>query len=260
MVSGCQDFLRTEGLFNALRGGTDCEALVVILIEEEEMRPIMEPHPGSLLALLGSLPDRRRRQGMEYPLAAVLGMLVLAAINGENSLRGMCLWARARWGQIWTDLGFLSPKMPGLSTVWTIMAGLDTRQLEVLLAAWIEMRQGQDNRRVSIDGKTLRGSRRHHAEALHVVEAVGQELNLVLGERQSAQGEDLAAALALLQGLPLEGRVVTADAGLLQREVVQTVLGRGGDYLGVVKENQPELKAAVDEWVREDVSPPRDDA
>jgi hypothetical protein len=234
--------------------------LVVILIEEEEMRPIMEPHPGSLLALLGSLPDRRRRQGMEYPLAAVLGMLVLAAINGENSLRGMCLWARARWGQIWTDLGFLSPKMPGLSTVWTIVAGLDTRQLEVLLAAWIEMRQGQDNRRVSIDGKTLRGSRRHHAEALHVVEAVGQELKLVLGECRSAQGADLAAALALLQGLPLEGRVVTADAGLLQREVVQTVLGRGGDYLGVVKENQPELKAAVDEWVREDVSPPRDDA
>lgn len=224
------------------------------------MRPLVEPYPGSLLALLSSLPDRRRRQGLEYPLAAVLGMLVLATINGENSLRGMCLWAQARWGQIWAALGFLSPKMPGLSTVWTIVAGLDTRQLEVLLADWIEMRQGQDNRRVSIDGKTLRGSRRHHAEALHVVEAVGQELKVVLGERQSAQGEDLAAALALLQALPLEGRVVTADAGLLQREFVRTVLEGGGDYLGVVKENQPQLKAGVDEWVREDVFPPRGDA
>lgn len=224
------------------------------------MRPIVEPQPGSLLALLGRLPDRRRRQGLEYPLAAVLGMLVLAAINGENSLRGMCLWARARWGQIWVALGFLSPKMPGLSTVWTIVAGLDTGQLEALLADWIEMHRGQDNRRVSIDGKVLRGSRRRHAEALQVVEAVGQELKLVLGERQSAQGGDLAAALALLRELPLAGRVVTADAGLLQREFVQTVLVRGGDYLGVVKANQPELKAAVDEWVRGDVFPPRGDA
>ena len=179
-------------------------------------------------------------------------LLCLACSCWENSLRGICLWARARWGEIWAALGFLSPKMPGLSTVWTIVAGQDTGELEALLADWIEMHRGQDNRRVSIDGKTLRGSRRHHAEALQVVEAVGQELKLVLGERRSAQGGELAAAIALLQELPLEGRVVTADAGLLRREFVQTVLARGGDYLGVVKENQPELKAAVDEWVRED--------
>jgi hypothetical protein len=31
----------------------------------------MRPNPQSLLALLGRLPDRRRRQGREYPLAAV---------------------------------------------------------------------------------------------------------------------------------------------------------------------------------------------
>ncbi len=224
------------------------------------MRPIMEPHPRSLLALLARLPDHRRRQGREYPLAAVLGMLVLAAINGEHSMRGMWLWARARWERIWVPLGFLSPKEPGQSTVWTIVAGVDTAPLEALLGDWIEARRGQDERRLSVDGKTLRGSRRHHAEALHVVEAVGQRLKLVLGERESAQGEDLAAALALLERLPLEGRVVTADAGLLHREFAQTVLRRGGDYLGVVKENQPELKAAVDRWIREGVSPPRDDA
>jgi len=41
----------------------EIEASVVILIEEEEMRPIVEPHPQSLLALFGRLPDRRRRQG-----------------------------------------------------------------------------------------------------------------------------------------------------------------------------------------------------
>jgi len=219
------------------------------------MRPIVEPHPQSLLALLARLPDRRRRQGREYPLAAVLGMLVLAAINGEHSLRGMWLWARARWGRIWAPLGFLSPKKPGQSTIWTIVAGLDTAQLEALLGEWIEARQGQDDQRVSIDGKALRGSRRHHEGALHVVEVVGQRVKLVLGERESAQSEDLAAALALLEQLPLEGRVVTTDAGLLHREFAQAVLKRGGDYLGVVKENQPELKEAVDRWVREDLFP-----
>ncbi|HEV8635549.1 MAG TPA: hypothetical protein VG370_15090 [Chloroflexota bacterium] len=61
------------------------------------MQPSVEPHAESLLGDLGRVPDRRRRQGRRYPLAAVLGMLVLAAPHGESSLRGMWLWARARW-------------------------------------------------------------------------------------------------------------------------------------------------------------------
>ena len=54
-------------------------------------------HPESLLAWLAKLPDPRRRQGRRYPLAAVMGMLVLAAIHGESSLRGMWLWTQVRW-------------------------------------------------------------------------------------------------------------------------------------------------------------------
>ena len=46
----------------------------------------------NLLAKLQEVPDVRRRQGRLYPLASVLGMLILAALNGESSLRGMLGW------------------------------------------------------------------------------------------------------------------------------------------------------------------------
>ncbi len=221
------------------------------------MRPIMEPHPRSLLAMLGRIPDVRRRQGREYPLGAVLGMLVLAAINGETSLRGMYLWAKARWTRIWAPLGFLCPKLPAPTTVWTIIAHLDEQRLEAQLADWNKAQPGQMSGQISVDGKTLRGTRRRQEAALHIVEAVGEHLRVVLQEQECAEGEEFAAALALLREIPLEGRVVSADAGLLHRELAQTVLGGGGDYLGVLKENHPQLKAAVDEWVRGDVFPPR---
>jgi hypothetical protein len=77
------------------------------------MQPSVEPHAESLLGYLGRVPDRRRRQGRRDPLAGVLGMLVLAAPHGESSLRGMWLWARARWGRLWMPLGFRSPAPPG---------------------------------------------------------------------------------------------------------------------------------------------------
>ncbi len=38
--------------------------------------------------------------------------------------------------------------------------------------------------------------------------------------------------MAVLQGIPLEGRVVTMDAGLLQKRVVDTVLEKGGPVSG----------------------------
>lgn len=43
-------------------------------------------------------------------------------------------------------------------------------------------------------------------------------------------------------------RVLTLDAGLLQSSTTRAITQRGGDYLGVVKQNFREVKAAIDSW------------
>jgi predicted transposase YbfD/YdcC len=53
------------------------------------------------------------------------------------------------------------------------------------------------------------------------------------------------AALLILQTLVLSGRVVTADALFAQPEICREIVDAGGDYLFVVKGNQPELKDAI---------------
>ncbi|MBI4491866.1 MAG: ISAs1 family transposase, partial [Chloroflexi bacterium] len=52
---------------------------------------------------------------------------------------------------------------------------------------------------------------------------------------------ELPVAPQVLRGLLLEGRVVTMEALLTQRAVAQEVLDGGGDYVRVVKGNQPQL-------------------
>ena len=52
-------------------------------------------------------------------------------------------------------------------------------------------------------------------------------------------------ALAVLKELVLTGRVVTADAAFCHQDVCQTIVERGEHYVLPVKDNQPQLVAAI---------------
>jgi hypothetical protein len=214
---------------------------------------------GSLLDHLSRIPDPRDRQGRTLPLAGLLGMLLLGALNGETSLRGMWMWGCKRWRQIKLPLGFIGNRNPPVySEVWTVASALETGLLEGAYGAWVGSWSDKAPQALSVDGKTLRGSGRTRTSepARQVVAAVGQELREVLGQCEAVGGDQVEASLRVLRAIPLEGKLVIADAGLLCRPFVKTVLEGGGDYLGLVKENQPELKQALDEWIAEDFSPP----
>jgi DDE_Tnp_1-associated len=197
-----------------------------------------EVSPRSLLGRLRSLPDPRRRQARVYPLPGLIAMLVMAAAAGESSLRGMWLWVVERWQTIGDGLGFWDVgRPPALTTVWKVMGKVDVEELDKVFAEWGDQELEAAEGVVAIDGKTLRGSRRYAEAALQVVTAAGQELKKVVAQSQVQKGDWVAAALEVLSSLPLQGKVVTMDAGLLQRSVAQAVVKKGG--LSGVGERQP---------------------
>ena len=59
----------------------------------------------------------------------------------------------------------------------------------------------------------------------------------------------VAALLTLLTEVPLAGRTISMDAGLLTGTVTQTITRQEGDYIGMVKGNNPEVLAVLDAWV-----------
>ena len=86
----------------------------------------------SLLEVLGSVPDPRGRQGRRYPIGSLLAVLILAAMNGEFSLRGMWLWARAHAELLTAQLSSHCSHITALETFGAILRRLD---LAVQLAA-----------------------------------------------------------------------------------------------------------------------------
>jgi len=137
----------------------------------------------SLLGRLQTLDDPRAAN-RQYPLASILGALILGILHGQTSASGAWDWARHQWGLLWQPLGFHSPHCPAYSTVWNLLQALDARALEQVIAAWLEAVLGHPVGSVSVDGKTLRGSRRGPIAGLKLVSLFQHELGVVLGQQQ----------------------------------------------------------------------------
>ena len=95
---------------------------------------------------------------------------------------------------------------------------------------------------LSLDGKTLRGIHEEEIPGVHLVSAYAVRCGAVLAQAATpGNGQELEAAKEVLSLVPLQGRVVVADALLTQGEVFQQIVAGGGDYLLPVKGNQPAL-------------------
>ena len=177
----------------------------------------------SFLDVLKQIEDGRSRRGRIYPLWGLLALVTLAAMHGETSLRGMWYWGKLRAERLVHKLGL--KRYPTLGTLWYSLQRLDTGALEQALRPWLP-----EENVCAVDGKVLRGSKRPNKGALAVLTLVGETLGQVLAQCQVEAGNELAAALALLEEISLEGKVVSADAAILKASFAQKVVKKGGLY------------------------------
>jgi hypothetical protein len=202
--------------------------------------------------VLGTVTDPRRKQGVRHPLEAILSLVVAAMLCGYRTYPAIAQWGRLYGGELTQALGFTREKTPSASTLFRLLSRLDRLQLEQKLGEWAqevarawpaqpapeaagrgesEGAQASSSKLegVAIDGKTLRGSRRQEAPGVHLLSALSHRLGLTLGQvAVDDKTNEIKAVQDLLKVLILEGRVVTVDALLTQKEVARTIREKGG--------------------------------
>jgi predicted transposase YbfD/YdcC len=100
---------------------------------------------------------------------------------------------------------------------------------------------------LAIDGKTLRGSRKHGAPATHLLAVLSHRLGLTLWQQAVADKTHEVPVLEdVLRAVVIEGRVITVDAVLTQRAIAERIVHGGGDYVMLVKGNQPQLQPDIE--------------
>jgi predicted transposase YbfD/YdcC len=193
-----------------------------------------------LLTALSQVPDFRQSKGKRHPLAAVLALAVVAVLCGARSLTAISQWGREHSEEGLAGLGFTHFPGPCVATLHRIFRQLEVSAFEQILTAWLQTwLPGRGG--LALDGKTLPGSATDDSPPVQLLAAFAHAVGVALGQQAISGQDQVAAAVALLQRLDLDGWIVTADAGLTSRALAQTVIDRGGAYVLTVKANQAVL-------------------
>jgi predicted transposase YbfD/YdcC len=211
----------------------------------------------SLAAAFTRIRDPRRAASVAYPLAAVLSLAVAAILANHLSVLAIAQWGARQTAECLRRLGFPEGRTPCQSTLQRLFRKLDGQALAEALSAHfapvaVPLPAVAGSQGVAIDGKAQRGRLPFQAggSPVHMLSAFCHEHGVVLAQEPIAQGEEkseaeLTVAPALVARVAWPGRVLTGDALFCQRELCQQVCAAGGDYVLLVKENQPTLYADI---------------
>lgn len=206
-------------------------------------------HAGSLLHCLQQVPDPRGAHGRRHSFSAMLATIVCAVLCGARGYEAIAQWIHAQDKSIWYLLGYFR-RPPTGGAYRYLMSKVDPEALEEALRAWVRDRTDLDDDQLAtlaIDGKTLCSTLAEHGRSIQLLSLFDNHTGCVLSQMQvPTDTNEAKAAVEILKSLVLEGRVVTGDAMFAQPEICRAIVDSGGDYLLVVKDNQKELKEAIE--------------
>src|SRR5229473_2353934 len=213
----------------------------------------MIPQPRPLIEVFSALPDVRKSRGKRHPLSAILALSCCAMLCGSRSYSAIAAWGRNYGSEIAHAIGF-THHTPCASTLHTIFGRLDREVFEATLGIWADSVVAHTPATpeapevaMAVDGKTLRGSKKQGAPGTHLLSVLSHRLGLTLEQwAVDAKTNEIKAIETVLAHIVLQGRVLTMDALLTQRQVAQTIVDKGGDYVMIVKDNQPKLKEEIE--------------
>lgn len=204
-------------------------------------------HP--ILDIFASVTDPRHPSKVQHPLPDVLTVAVCGVLVGADTFEEIELWAKAKLPWLRQYLS-LPNGVPSHDTFARLFGLMDPREFEAAFRRWVEgVLPTVSPQVVALDGKTSRRSAKACEAPLHLVSAFAADAGVILGQQATAaKSNEKTAIPELLATLALEGCIVTIDAMGTQPSIAQAIRDRQADYVLAVKENQPQLKGAIDDF------------
>ena len=213
---------------------------------------------GSLYARLAEMSDKRKRRGIRYPLVAILVMMVMAKLCGEDTPSGIAEWVKQRSEQFVDILKLKRKEMPHHSTYRRIEEDVvDPEELEKVASQVLSDRKYYGKQvLLSMDGKVLCGTLDESQKGTYLLSAYLPKEGVVLMEIALAgKGSEIPGAVQLLKMVDLREKVVMGDALHTQRAISIQIVEAGGDYIWFAKGNQSHLEEDIRLWFEPEPAP-----
>ena len=203
----------------------------------------------SPISYFSSLKDYRHEGYITHSLVNIVAISIAAIICGASDWYEVEDYGKEKksWLQTFLNIG---DKVPSHDTYNRFFSFIDPIALEQCFADWIAaIANLTEGRIISIDGKTLRGSKGSGKEHfIHMVSAWCNANGLVLGQQKvDEKSNEITAIPALLELLVIKGCIVTIDAMGCQQSIAAKIVEREADYILAVKDNQKFLHQDIRE-------------
>jgi predicted transposase YbfD/YdcC len=202
----------------------------------------------ALVEKLETMADPRRQcANLKHPLVDIIIVGFCGVLGGCEDFVEIAEWAKVNEGFFRSFLE-LPHGIPAHDTFNRVFAMLKPTTLQAVLLPWLLERRGLPGAWIHLDGKTLRhtGRTTPKLKALHVVSAWAGQTGMTLGQvAVEAKSNEITAMPELLKLLDLQEKIVTTDAMGCQKDIAETIVAGGGDYILAVKDNQPTLHTEI---------------
>lgn len=206
----------------------------------------------SLQSILSVVRDPRQDKNKRHLLIDILLIAFCALLAGAEGFTDFAQFGRLKkaWFKRFLKLPF---GIPSHDVFGKVFALLDPTLLQECFLQWMNsVRKALQLDSISIDGKTIRGSRCKHHDAVTMVSAWACEVGLVLAQMKvNSDSNEIPAVEDLLKLLEIKGCVITIDAIGCQTKVTTIIYDKGGDYILPAKDNQPKLTQAIEDYFLE---------
>ncbi len=197
----------------------------------------------NILLYFSEMKDPRVNRTKRHLLNDILFIAIAAVLSGAETWNDIADYGKSKTEWLGSILE-LPEGIPSHDTFNRVFAAIDAEEFEKIFIKWIKsIQQFPNNEFVSIDGKTLRGSKNAGSKYVtHIVSAWADKNNLILGQiKVDEKSNEITAIPKLLDMLLIKGTTVTIDAMGTQVKIARKIVKKEADYILAVKGNQGEL-------------------
>lgn len=192
--------------------------------------------------IFSELKDHRMNRTKLHSLENIMFISLAAVISGAETWNEIEEFGNEKldWLTKYLDL---PNGVPSHDTFNRFFSTMNPDNFEAVFRKWVSTLQRETKGDVvSIDGKSIRGSKGTNLHPVHIVSAWSKNAGITLAQTHTDKkiGE-LNVIPELLDALFIEGSIVTLDALGAQVNIASKIVEKGADYVLQVKNNRKQM-------------------
>lgn len=205
-----------------------------------------------------SVPDFRRsdKGNIQHRLADIIILMILARECGCVGRADIIEFGHLHLNKF-HRLGILRNGVPSESTLCRAENGINDHamadRMQDFAGAFHKelLKKGCGMEIICIDGKAERGTVLKNGRNPDIVSAYSFNTGITLAtEACQEKSNEIKAVPRLIDKLDIAGKIVTADAMSMQKDIIDKIRKKGGDFLIELKANQRSLRYGVEDRLK----------